>query len=313
VLFLSFHKFGFSLFAMKKKLTFIFVLIILSTSWIFSQDTDEQGPWAPLHLFVKNYYSKPDFVKNNTYLEFAGGINTINANKVMIGDNFPSTYLAELRYGFIRYNEELPVRGIFSHARDYAYLSTISSTFKILDIKPSGLITDTWRFGFGIENGFGYYGLTGKPMILLKHNSSINWTHIDFYDMGSSRNNKDYMLRYDDKFRFGGTWSGGADVHITKNILLSGNYEISIIYPYFKPLQWTGMFIFDNATQRWIDYFEPQAVKIFGKSWPIVKFAYKNFISYVVYNMRQNECYWPFESERPISFVIYRAGLTLSL
>jgi opacity protein-like surface antigen len=297
---------------MKKNIAFILLLFCFAPA-IQAQDAEEQGPWAPLHLFIKNYYSKPDFVNNNTYLEFSGGLSTINANKVDIGDNFQATYLAEFRYGFIRYNEELPARGIFSHAKDYAFISTISSTFKVLDIQPSGLVTDTWRFGLGIENGYGYYGPFGNPFILFKHNGSITWTHIDFYDLGSAGNNQNYMRRFDDKFRFGATWSGGVDVHITKNILLSADYETNVIYPYFKPLQWTGMFIFDNATQRWIDYFEPQALRMFGKTWPVVKFAYKNFISYVVYNMRKNECYWPFESDRPISFLIYRAGITLSL
>lgn len=296
-----------------KKATLIFILLYWLSPSTQAQEPEVQGPWAPMHLFIKNYYSKPDFVNNNTYLEFSGGVSTINANKVDIYDDFQSTFLAEFRYGFIRYNEELPVRGIFSHAKDYAFISTISSTFKIMNIKPTGLVTDSWRFGFGIENGYGYYGPFGNPFILLKHNASIAWTHIDFYDLGSVQNNKDYIRRYDDMFRFGGIWSGGVDVHITKNILLSADYETSVIYPYFKPLQWTGMFIFDNATQRWIDYFEPQAIRMFGKSWPVVKFAYKNFISYVVYNMRKDECYWPFESDRPISFVIYRTGLTLSL
>jgi hypothetical protein len=298
---------------MKKTIAFIIILVYCFAYAIQAQEPEEKGPWAPLHLFIKNFYSKPDFVNNNTYLQFAGGISTINANKVDISDNFHSTYMAELRYGFIRYNEELPVSGIFSHAKDYAFISTISSTFKVLNINPTGLVTDTWRFGFGIENGYGYYSPFGKPFILLKHNGSIAWTHIDFYGLGSDGNNKNYMQRYDDMFRFGGIWSGGVDVHITENILLSADYETSVIYPDFKPLQWTGMFIFDNATQRWIDYFEPQALQMFGKSWPFVKFAYKNFVSYVVYNMRRNASYWPFESDRPISFVIYRAGLSLSL
>lgn len=291
------------------------LLMLLLNCAASAQGQEYENPWLPWKVFFKNFYTKPYDVENKSYLEFYGGYSDITTPKVNIKEDFVPTYLIELRYGFIRYDENIQITGMFSHARDYIFISNISSTFKTFDVdQNTDIITDTWRWGLGLENGFGYYDNAGKPLLLLKHNAAFVWTHIDFDGYGSEAS-REYINIYDENFKFGTLWSAGIDYQATDYLCLSLDYETSIIFPDYKFLNWSGMYLFDNAIQRWPDFFEPTLAPMLGKNWALAKFLYKNFASFITYRMRSNNSFWPIptDGEIPMTFYSYKIGVSLAL
>lgn len=294
-----------------KSLLLLIILFFTFNSILLADGEDD--PLRNWKIFVENFYSKPDFIENKTYLKFDMGLSNFSQLPIIDNSSLSNTYLFEFKYGFIRYNDQIGIDGMFKHARDYCFIGNISSTYDVLSIKGNELNTNTWRWGLGMDNGFGITDNTGKTLILLRHNSAFAWTNIDF-DLYQYINNKNiYLERFDEKFKFGGLWSAGLDYHITERIVFSMGYEQSIIYPEFDFLKWGGVFIIDNVLQRTPDFFEPKILAGLGKKWMLTKFLYKNFISYMLYNYRKNHCYAPFVSDKPIMLYSYKIGVTLAL
>lgn len=290
------------------------MLGLVSISARADEIPEYENPRETWKTFFRNYYSKPDFVKNRVYLDLSTGLALPDAKITNISKKFAKTYPIEFRYGFIRQNYETGVPGMFRHERDYFLLGNISSTFKSFTPDYSFLNTHIWRFGPGIENGFGYYKADGRPGLLLKHNSSLIWTHIDFDGTGNLGDEK-YIKYFDEKIKFGSIWSGGIDYTINDYVAVSVDFEQAMIIPDFRFGVWTASFILDNAIQKWPDFFEPDLMPLMGKKWGFVKFLYKNFASFVLYSVRAEDVWAPFPAEGPEPIMIrsYKVGVSISI
>jgi hypothetical protein len=302
---------------MKRFIDIACVLFIIATAWqnLSAEETERyENPWEPWRIFFENYYSKPDYVENHVYLDLSAGFASFRPKKNLIHDNFAATYSTQFAYGFIRYDYETGIPGMFKHERDYFSVGVTSSNFKTFDSDYSLLNTHSWIFGPAIENGFGYEVFDGRGEILLKHSAGLNWFHIDFDGLGSG-NNESYMRRYDEKYKFGTTWSGGIEYRFNDYFAVACDYEKSLVLSDFKFLPWTGIFLIDNAAQKWIDFFEPEMIERMGKNWGVVKFLYKNFVSFLLYSVRTENQYFPFptETDAPIVIDTYRISISFSL
>ncbi|MBX3044158.1 MAG: hypothetical protein KIT33_04215 [Candidatus Kapabacteria bacterium] len=260
--------------------------------------------------FVNNFYSKPDYVENQVYLAGEYGISNLNSYNLTSAVKFAPTQNIEVHYGFIRIDTETGDPGLFKHQSEYAFLGNISTDFKTFDLSGTGFGTDAWRFGFGLNDGFGFI-MNNEPQLFLNHATAISFLRTDFYDLPKGEEDLKFVNQFNREFRFGMVYSGGLRYKIHSVIHLNAEYEISQYYGDFKFFPWFGMWMLDNALQRWIDYFERDLINVLKHNYPWVKFVYKNFISFLSYQLRKHEMFYPFKSEAPLFYDAYKIGITL--
>jgi len=262
--------------------------------------------------FINNFYSKPEHVINQVLLVGEYGISQAESYGLSSTSKLSKTYNLEFYYGFIRIDTETGNSNLFKHQSEYAFLGNISTNFKTFEQNYENLPTDSWRFGFGLSDGFGFLS-NNNPTIFLNHSTAMSFIRIDFDGKPDNLKDTEFIKQFDSKFKFGQIYSGGIKYNISNSINLNFQYEMSQYYPNFEFGKWFGMWITDNILQRWIDYFETDLLNIFEKNYPWVKFVYKNFTSFILYQARKHQMYFPFKSSPPLYFDAYKFGITLIL
>ncbi len=271
---------------------------------LFPQIEDE----TRLEKFVRNFYSKPDYVENQNFISAEYGLSFISIPISLFDKRFMNTFQLNFKYGYYREDLRTRIPFMFRHQGEFAFLSNISTNFKTFKIKPSGVITDTWRWGFGLNDGYGYF--TGKnSKLLLNHSVAFVWSHIDFDISNYNLKEQKLVNLVDENFKFGEIYSGGIDFTLFENISMNFNYENTIVYPDLDYLKFTGMWLFDNLVQRTPDIFEDDFIELFGANWGWIKFLYKNSVSLIFWNLRREQSYFPIESNESINFDSYKIGL----
>lgn len=259
--------------------------------------------------FINNFYSKPDYVQNQTFLVGEYGRSQLNSFNFNSTVEFDPTQNLEFYYGFIRIDKETGNPSIFKHQSEFVSLGNVSVDFKTLDVERKGIPTDAWRFGFGLSDGFGFM-MNESPTLFLTHTTAISFLRLDFDGLPANIDDKNYAMKFERKFKFGQIYSGGLRYKLYSFVHLNAQYEVSQYYGDYEFLPWFGMWVTDNILQRWIDYFEPDLIEVFGNNYPWVKFVYKNFISFLSYQTRKQEMYFPFKSDPPLYYDAFKFGIT---
>lgn len=275
---------------------YLILFILLFPYQIIAQFDDEPR----IIDFFQNYYSKPNHVENQYFLNINYGL--VFYDKFNQSE-FTNHYSIEGMYGFFRVDARLNQKNVFRFASDYAFLGNTTTDFKYLDESINGIESDAWRFGFGISDGFGYnFGKYSN--LYLMHSSDWIWSRMD------QPLNPEALRKFDEVFRFGNRYKGGFRLQLYKGFNTDIEYEHTLVYPAHVVPQWLGMWLIDNILQRWFDYFEPEWFSIFGRHYPWIRFIYKNALSAILYDFRQEEMYFPFESDQPLSLRTYKIGVT---
>lgn len=260
--------------------------------------------------FINNFYSKPEHVENQVYLVGEFGRSQMRSYNFTSRVDIEPTNNIEFYYGFIRIDTSTGNPGLFKHQSEFVFLGNISTDFKTFPVDYSKVGTDAWRFGFGLNDGFGFL-INGKPTLFLCHSTSMSFLRTDFYSMPTGADDRQYVDKFNREFRFGQIYSGGVRYKLLSFVHLNAEYEVSQYYADFQFLPWFGMWLIDNFVQRWIDYFEPDLIKVLDNNYPWVKFVYKNFMSLLTYQLRKHEMYYPFKSEAPLYYDAFKIGITL--
>jgi hypothetical protein len=260
--------------------------------------------------FINNFYSKPGHVVNQVLLVGEYGISQPESFGLTAATKLSKTQNLELYYGFVRIDTETGNPNLFKHQSEYVFLGNISTNFKTFEQKYDNLPTDSWRFGFGLNDGFGFLS-NGEPTLFLNHSTAFTFLRADFDGLPQNLADKEFVSNFESKFKFGQMYSGGIKYKISSIFYLNAQYEMSQYYGSYEFLPWFGMWLTDNVMQRWIDYFEKDLINVIGTNYPWVKFVYKNFVSFVSYQLRKHQMYFPFKSESPLYFDAYKIGITL--
>jgi len=285
----------------------IILWYILCGNILIAQMDDE----SRLERFINNFYSKPGHVNNQVLVVGEFGLSQINSYNLSARTKIEPTKNLEFYYGFIRIDKETGNPYIFKHQSEYLFLGNISADFKTLDINSDGLLTDSWRFGFGLNDGFGFLDSEDEPELYLNHATAFSFLRTDFDGTSDIDEDAAFIEKFDTQFKFGQVYSGGIRYKILPIIHLNAQYEMSQYYTDYQFFPWFGMWLTDNILQRWIDYFEKDLISVTGDNYPWIKFVYKNFISLISYQIRKHEMYFPFSSGAPLYFDSYKIGLTL--
>lgn len=204
----------------------------------------------------------------------------------------PKGYSYEFYYGFFRKSQEYYYDDFFYHSHEYTFGGNTSS--KLNPNADFGRLLDSWRWGIGWQNGFGY-DLKNTEIYLI-HKGSFNWTNLmyNFYE-------EDETLRsFTDELRFGQSYGSGVMIKVGGPFHISLTYEKSLIhrrYVFGEHLVSWGL---ENVLQRAVDVFEYELSYKFGKMYPVYYLAYKTAISALIYRLREDNINFPYNSERPL-------------
>lgn len=289
-----------------------FLLVILSTiltNMLLADEYSYEYEQSRMERFIDNFYSNNDFTINHPTIGVKAGLSFPDFNQSIDYQNLSNTYNVELIYGFTRINDRVDIPGVFAHQGEYVFLGNITPDFKTFDVNTSGNNTDTWRFGAGLRDGYGFE-ISNDYRFYLNHATGFVWHHVDFEFPGSNPQEQKIISDYDENLKLGIFHNGGFKFEITAPLLFNIDFQRSIVFDDTNYWGFFGAWIFDNITQRWIDYYEPEMIEKFGRSWPWMKFAYKNLLSLAVYSFRQYQAHWPFTSQAAMSFTSFTFGMT---
>lgn len=289
------------------KIVYLSLIFILNFTYSFSDDyiIESESRWD---LFFKNFYSKPDYVKNQTLLSAFYGRSFTDINQKAI-TNFSDIHNLDFYYGFIRINDRIKYKDMFSHQGEYLFLSNTSTNFKTFQFDVRGIVTDSWRFGFGLNDGFGIYFLDNK--LFFNHSTAFSWIRIDVDYFSGDSLDINFIRRFDERFKFGSIYKSGITYQIWDIFNIDVNYEHSYFYPDFELVPWFGSWIIDNVLQRGPELFERELEREFKNNYPYLKIIYKNLVSIIISELRRHNGYSPFNSESTLNYDTFKIGIVL--
>jgi hypothetical protein len=312
---------------MKQNVFSIAVIIILLGSVIFSQEDTSKTTDNPKEKKWKWESSKSrdkDFFNYDFDYDLDFDFISIN-RKPAISLSFGSTQLKrkdiqtknlvdplgfELKLGTVKQKNIYEKEDLIKEHYNYFLLINYSSYLKNKNSKVSDVNSDTWKFGFGNQKGYGYK-LSESFAIIPYTESSLNWSRVNFaYDTNYVNNNDIRIMRmYDESFRFGNSSAGGIKVQMFDNLAVDFSYERQIVFQRVLFWKWAGSSIIELASQGLLDNFIDKIFDSSPYAAPIVSFVLKNALSYGIYELRQEKMNWPFRSESPLSFDQFKVGV----
>ena len=291
-----------------RKLIYILATLLLIVSAVKAEEKDSENGDSNFDKFLKRLYDRPVFVKNRPTLMLLYGYSGLSFAGNTFSTDIAPVYPLEFIYGFTRFDERLDVDGIIRYDSEFAFLRNVSSHLKPDNVTPEGITTDAWEFGIGITDGFGY--LPGGRKLILYHSGAWKWSRIDVEFLPAIPEDRRRMARYDEEYRFGTFWRGGIRAEIASPLYLDVGYEHTVISPDFHFLKFTGSWLIENISQRWVDFVEMELIEVHGENWPWFNWIVKNGLSFALYELRRNNVYWPFESREPLNYDSFRVGFT---
>jgi hypothetical protein len=290
-----------------KKLLTIYFCFSISTVFVFSQyvPEDERRIGKLLErIFVSEFKeeSRPLF-------GFQTGMSWLSFPDNAFTDNFAKAYRAEIIYGFQRIEKIKQEPSLIRHSSEFVALANISSHLKPKSIAIDGNTTDSWRITFGLSNGYGYS--LDNADLMLNHTGAFTINRIDVEYPATNNINQQILNRFDEKYKFGSYFHSGVSYRISGILFITGGYEHSIVFPDTHFGKWLAGWLIENISQRWIDIVEPYMFDIHKLDFPWIIFTIKTIISFVHYELRRYEMFWPLNSSVPLNYDSFRIGMTL--
>ncbi len=297
-------------------------IVFFFSSFIFSQEDttktteetkDKKWRWeSEEHDKKYDFDFDFDFIgsKNKPAISLNYGITQLK-RKDVVTNNLIDPISFELKLGTIKQKNIFDKEDLIKENFKYFTISNFSSYLKNKNSTSVDINSDTWKFGFGKQRGYGYK-LSQSFAIIPYTESSLNWSRINFaYDTNSvGINDRKIMEMYDETFRFGNSSSGGIKIQAFENLALDFSYERQIVFQRVLFWKWAGSSIIEHASHRLLDSFIDKIFDSSPYAAPIVSFVLKNALSYGIYELRQEKMNWPFNSESPLSFDQFKIGVT---
>lgn len=276
-------------------------MIINAIPSLAQEEESDKGFWGAL---AERYFTRHEKLTNRTSLSALYGPCSVN---LLNYDTFSPAFSTEVRYGFVRFDNELGIDSLYGMASEFAFLGDASSRFKLDQKKPTGLTIDSWYFGFTKKSGIGVKFKNTE--ITPYHSASLVWNRCDFENISPDSTIGNLQRVFDENFKFGTAWSAGVESHLYGSIYLNLEYRKDLYFQSFSAGKYLGVLLFDNMFQALPEFFEPVLLKQYGAYYPYVKFIYKNGISYFLYQARKNAAFFPFKSDRSFSMDRFNVGI----
>lgn len=288
------------------RLTFVlFVLVSLHPSSLFSLEDESFGD------VISRYFNTEDN-ENIPILELSYGPErmTFHSN---FTSSFEENFASELQYGFLRFDKELSKDGLLYFSSERAFLGSSSSRFKLTEVAERTIKTDIYRYGGLYNNGFGY-GTEKSSKLLFSHSSAIMWTESDVENFVGNENDNRLLREFKKQNNFGMFYASGIIYTFgASNTSLELKYTHNVVWTSFQFQEWFGSWMIENIIQRTPDLFHKQFLEIFGGYYPIIYQIYKTGVSYLLYEARSKNTYWPFKGSEVLTQRSIRLGIKFTL
>ncbi len=293
------------------KIIIIYTFFLFCPLFLISQEYDyEEDDETIGEKILDKFYFYPKLPENQVTLDLVYGFSNIQLPAGFEGLSISRTYDLELRYGFTRINDELDVPHRFYYASEYAFLNNSSSFLKPKFWISTGINVDSWRFGIGYKNGYGYM-MPNNQRLTLYHSGMLTWTSVDFEEIPANEFQRNFITQYDERIKFGMSYEGGILFRFYDNFNLNLAYDQSLVFPHHEFMKWVGSATIDLVFQRTIDFFGDDLLERYPDLFPVINFLVKNGYSYIIHSLREDEMNWPFDSKTALGYDHFKLGITI--
>ncbi|MBI2417707.1 MAG: hypothetical protein HYV28_07355 [Ignavibacteriales bacterium] len=322
---------------MRKFLLVLFAVCLISSTNIFSQETDttktDDGfKWdeskttqtddtkAPKKTKKRN---RRAFVWNNDEFKWSFGRFDIDKYPFIapeygltektnhnLQNTFNKTGMVGLKLGHQDLYFQNEDAGILELERNYVMFSLYSKDFGNED-KLNYMQAKVTYLGFGWDDGYGY---GSKRSAVIFHNGfGIGWNKLDAEKLSiPGLNDLAVLDRFHGAFRFGVRSEGGITLQPFPFLSINANVERSTIFP--RLLFWkTGGSVLSEMICHWtVASFVDKILDSTPAAAPIINFILQNGVSYGFSELRKEEANFPFGGESPLMLQTYKVGFTMA-
>jgi len=193
----------------------------------------------------------------------------------------------------------------------YLFASYISSDWAAGDIAEDEIKTESFRFGIGTNDGFGYEGSTVSFIPYLSQ--AVTWTRLNNYDDALSKEDEEALDWIKGKYRFGDKSVFGIKAEISSLIQLNADYELAIVFPRHKFWYWAGSTVLVQTGYNFLARFTESLVDKEPVWGPIANWVLKSAYLYGYYLLRKDNMNWPFSTDAPLRYDSFNIGASIVL
>ena len=170
-----------------------------------------------------------------------------------------------------------------------------------------------WRFGAGFADGYGYRFASDRGRLALQGTIGFGWYTLDVQGgaVGAlSPADAAIVDQFTSHTRYGDSWESSVEVGFGDMLALHAGYERSAVFPGFKFWYWAMSTIIDRAALVGVDLFVDRVEDSSPYAAPVVRFVLEGALQYGFYELRQDQTNWPFNTEAPLAYDMFKLGLT---
>lgn len=284
---------------------FVISLIIISQSNSLSEEDNS------ISEIISRYFNTDENV-NIPLLELSYGPEK-NSFYSGFNSSFELNYGTEIQYGFFRYDKKLSKNGILYFSSERAFFGNSSSRFKPTSVSDRTIKSEMYRYGGIYNNGFGLGEERGSKF-LFSHSSSIMQVQSDIENFTYNENDNRLLYEFETETNFAMGYSSGVLYVFGEGVTsLELKYQHNVIWSNFQFVEWSGSWVIENLLQRTPDLFHEYFISKLGGYYPLVYFVYKTGVSYLIYEARSKDSFWPFKGSKSLTQRGVRLGIKFAL
>ncbi|MER3329532.1 MAG: hypothetical protein RIF34_08150 [Candidatus Kapaibacterium sp.] len=173
--------------------------------------------------------------------------------------------------------------------------------------------SEMYRYGGTYYSGFGIGEEKGSKF-LFSHSSSIMQVNSDIENFTFNDNDNRLLNEFETETNFGMGYTSGIIYAFGEGVTsLELKYQHNVIWTNFQFVEWSGSWVIENLLQRTPDLFHDYFISEFGLYYPIIYHIYKTGISYLIYEGRSRNSFWPFKGSEALTQRGIRLGVKFAL
>jgi hypothetical protein len=305
------------------KCTLLFIFILFSCITFSQEDSislskDEKDFILDWENIFEDKSLSFDTIKSSSFPTVVFSLNPSTLKRKDLKTKLSEPLGFELKLGSIQKKSFSESVNIIEEDFYYFILSNLTSHLQKKDNISHNIHSDSWKFGFGNQTGFGYK-LNETIYFIPFTDGSINWTRINF-SIDSNivpLNDLSILNLYDESFRFGTSKAGGLrikfsyDTKFFNSIVLETGFERHIVFQRLLFWKWISSSLIELGLHSLLDKFIDKVFDSSPYAAPILSFVFKNALNYGIYELKTEKMNYPFNTQAPISFNQFRFSIQI--
>ena len=228
-------------------------------------------------------------------IELSYGVSNIGLDG--LGSKLNETGTLELKLGYSTQSRSRYGKSVLKYINGFGFLSLSSTDLDHKTGSTGDLNSETWRFGFGMKDGYGVE--MGESAIMPYTSGAFVWSRFDLRNSpaGLSMEDANLLSNFNESFRFGTMTESGINIQIVPLITLQGKFESAVIFPRHLFAVQMGSMLVETAGSYLLGDFIDNVMKNSPVLGTIVNFTLRSAYSYGIYELRKSEMNWPFGGE----------------